>query len=81
VDEIAFLMQISPSLVQAYQTLYEQYNTPEYQERHDEIIATVKTRGFRPSQLENEPEPAEAEKTATLPCRGIHPNDRGIWPG
>ena len=29
VDEIAFLMQISPSLVRAYQELYERYNTPE----------------------------------------------------
>jgi transposase len=41
VDEIAFLMQISPSLVRAYQELYERYNTPEYQERIEEIIATV----------------------------------------
>jgi hypothetical protein len=62
VDEIAFLMQISPSLVQAYQALYEQYNTPDYQERLDEIVATIKARGFRPSQLENESQPAEAEK-------------------
>jgi hypothetical protein len=62
VDEIAFLMQISPSLVRVYQKLYEQYNTPEYQERIEEIIATVKARGFRPSQLEHEIEPIEAEK-------------------
>jgi hypothetical protein len=62
VDEIAFLMQISPSLVQAYQELYEQYNTPEYQERIEEIIATVKRRGFRPSQLEDENEPSEGKK-------------------
>ncbi len=49
VDEIAFLMQISPSLVRQYQALYERYNTPAYQSRIDEIIGTVKARGFRPS--------------------------------
>lgn len=52
VDEIAFLMQISPTLVRQYQELYERYGVSEYQERIDEIIATVKARGFRPSQLE-----------------------------
>jgi len=52
VDEIAFLMQISPALVRQYQELYERYSMPEYQERINEIIATVKARGFRPSQLE-----------------------------
>ena len=62
VDEIAFLMQISPALVRQYQHLYERYNIPEYQERIDEIIATVKARGFRPSQLNDESEPSEAEK-------------------
>jgi hypothetical protein len=62
VDEIAFLMQISPSLVRAYQELYERYNTPEYQERIEEIIATIKRRGFRPSQLEDECEPSEVKK-------------------
>jgi hypothetical protein len=62
VDEVAFLMQISPSLVRAYQALYERYDTPEYQERIDEIIATVKTRGFRSSQLEDEPGASTAEK-------------------
>ena len=67
VDEIAFLMQISPSLVHAYQELYERYNTLEYQERIEEIIATVKARGFRPSQLENENEPAEGKKGGTEP--------------
>lgn len=51
VDEIAFLMQISPSLVQAYQELYEHYNTPEYQERLEEIIQQVKSQRFRPEQL------------------------------
>lgn len=50
-DEIAFLMQISPALVRQYQDLYERYNTPEYHERIKQIIATVKARGFRPSQL------------------------------
>jgi hypothetical protein len=62
VDEMAFLMQASPSLVRAYQALYEQYDTPEYQERIEEIIATVKLRGFRPNQLANSSEPARAEK-------------------
>lgn len=62
VDEIAFLMQISPTLVRQYQELYQRYNTPEYQERINEIIAMVKGRGFRPSQLDSESDPAEAEK-------------------
>jgi hypothetical protein len=62
VDEIAFLMQISPSLVRAYQELYEQYDIPEYQERINEIIATVKTRGFRPSQLEDKSPALKAKK-------------------
>jgi hypothetical protein len=48
--------------VQAYQELYERYNTPEYQERIAEIVATVKRRGFRPSQLEDECEPGEVKK-------------------
>ncbi len=52
VDEIAFLMQISPSLVRQYQALYQRYNTPAYQGRIGEIIRLVKARGFRPSQLE-----------------------------
>lgn len=60
--EIAFLMQISETLVCQYQSLYERYNTAEYQQRINEIIATVKARGFRPSQLETEGEPAEGEK-------------------
>ena len=51
VDEIAFLMQISPSLVQAYQELYEHYNTPEHQERLEEIIQQVKSQHFKPEQL------------------------------
>jgi hypothetical protein len=54
VDEIAFLMQISPALVRQYQELYEHYDTPEYRERINEIIATVRVRGFRPSQLNDE---------------------------
>jgi hypothetical protein len=54
-------MQISPSLVRAYQALYERYDIREYQERIDEIIATVKTRGFRPSQLEDETGASAAE--------------------
>jgi len=62
VDEIAFLMQISSSLVRAYQEVYEQYDTPEYQERIEEIIATVKRRGFRPNQLANPSELGRAEK-------------------
>ena len=62
VDEIAFLMQISPALVSQYQELYQRYNLPEYQERLAQIIATVKARGFRPSQLEAESEPATVQK-------------------
>ena len=58
VDEIAFLMQISPTLVGAYQELYQRYNIPPYQERIDEIIDQVKRQRFRPSQLEQ----AEVEK-------------------
>ena len=54
IDEIAFLMQISVGLVRQYQDLYERYNLPEYQERIEEMLATVKARGFRPSQLEAE---------------------------
>jgi hypothetical protein len=61
VDEIAFLMQISPGLVRAYQDLYERYNQPPYQERIDEIIDQVKRRHFRPSQLE----PLAVEKGGT----------------
>jgi hypothetical protein len=62
VDEIAFLMQISPALVRQYQELYERYSVSEYQERIDEIIATVKARGFRPSQLEAAAQPLSAQK-------------------
>ena len=62
VEEIAFLMQISPALVRQYQALYEQYNLPEYQQRLDEIIAPVKARGFGPSQLEENLEPLLAQK-------------------
>ena len=65
VDEIAFLMQISPALVRAYQELYQRYDRPQYRERIAEIVATVKTRGFRPSQLEIETAPEEAEKGGT----------------
>jgi len=67
VDEIAFLMQISASLVRQYQELYRRYDTSEYRERIDEIIAMIKARGFRPSQLEEESEPAEAEKRGMTP--------------
>jgi hypothetical protein len=66
VDEIAFLMQISPTLVAQYQALYERFNVPAYQARIDEIIATVKARGFRPSQLENEAGPCQVEKKGAL---------------
>ena len=62
VDEIAFLMQISPTLVRAYQELYEQYDIPEYRPRIDEMIAAVKARHFRPSQLEDVSEPTGAKK-------------------
>jgi len=65
VDEIAFLMQISPTLVCRYQELYEQYNTPEYAERIEEIISTVRARASRPSQLDGESAlPSEGKKGA-----------------
>jgi hypothetical protein len=67
VDEIAFLMQILPALVRQYQALYEQYNTPEYQGRIDEIIRMVKARGFRPRQLDSESDPDETEKGGMQP--------------
>lgn len=63
VDEIAFLMQISPSLVRAYQELYQRYNRSPYQERIEEIIDQVKRQHFRPSQLER----VEVEKGGTRP--------------
>jgi len=62
VDDISFLMQISPALVREYQQLYQRYSVPEYQERLAEIIAMVKARGFRPSQLDDESAPPEASK-------------------
>jgi len=67
VDEIAFLMQISPSLVGAYQELYRQYNTPEYQERIDEILTVVKARGFQPGDLTDNSEPSEVKKGGLQP--------------
>ncbi len=66
VDEIAFLMQISPSLVGQYQSLYQGYNTPTYQGRIDEIIHTVKARGFRPSQLEQDVETKEEASSEAI---------------
>jgi len=42
VSEIAFIVQISPNLVRKYQGLYEKFNTPEYSERIEEIIAQFK---------------------------------------
>jgi hypothetical protein len=62
VEEMAFLMQVSPSLVRTYQALYERYNRPEYEERIEEIMATVKSGGMHASQLEEETELGEAEK-------------------
>lgn len=56
-EEIAFLMQISPALVRQYQDLYTRFNVPAYQERIDEMIALVKARHFRPSRLASVPEP------------------------
>lgn len=61
-NEIAFLMQISPALVRQYQDLYQRYNTPEYQERLNEITAAVRANGFRPSQLDSETSLPEVEK-------------------
>ena len=66
VEEIAFLMQISAGLVRQYQALYERYNLPEYQERIEEMIATVKARGFRPSQLETQEQSAEGQKRGQM---------------
>jgi len=66
-DEIAFLMQISPALVLEYQRLYEHYSVPKYQERIDEIIAMVKARQFLPSQLGDEPGTSEPQKRGLLP--------------
>lgn len=62
VDEIAFLMQISAALVQQYQELYQRYDTPEYRERINEIITLIKSRGFRPGQLEAASAPAADAK-------------------
>ena len=70
-EEIAFLMQISPSLVRQYQALYEHYNTPVYQARINEIIRLVKARGFRPSQLEKQA--SEEETTESTQKKGIQP--------
>ena len=42
VSEIAFIVQISSNLVRKYQGLYEKFNTPEYSERIEEIIAQFK---------------------------------------
>lgn len=42
VSEIAFLVQISPSLVKKYQQLYQKFNTAEYSERIEEIITQFK---------------------------------------
>ena len=66
VDETAFLMQISVGLVRQYQDLYERCNLPEYRERIEEMIATVKARGFRPSQLETEAQSAEGQKRGQM---------------
>lgn len=62
VDEIAFLMQISPALVREYQRLYERYDVPEHRERIDAIIAMVKARGFQPSQLEGKKAAPQSKK-------------------
>jgi transposase len=67
VEEIAFLMQISSGLVRQYQALYERYSLPEYQERIEEMIATVKARGFRPSQLEAEAQSQAGQKKGQMP--------------
>jgi len=67
VDEIAFLMQISPALVRQYQELYRRYSSSGYQERIKEIIAMVKGHGFRPGQLDSVSDPAEAEKGGAQP--------------
>ena len=55
-------MQISPSLVSAYQELCQQYNTSEYQERIQEILTVVKARGFQPSDLTDNAALSEVKK-------------------
>ena len=42
VEEIAFLLQISPALVRQYQALDQRYDQPAYRERIDEVLAMVK---------------------------------------
>ena len=76
VEEIAFLMQISPALVRQYQQLYRRYDIPAYQARIEQIIATVKARGFRPSQLE----PQEAATEAINPAAGQAASKTGTTP-
>lgn len=63
VEEIAFLMQMSPSLVRAYQELYERFDKIPYRERIDELIAQVKNGSFRPGS----PEATESEKGGPRP--------------
>jgi len=58
VEEIAFLMQISPSLVRAYQELYKRFDTSEYRERIGELITQIKNGSARLCQIEA----AEPEK-------------------
>jgi hypothetical protein len=64
-------MQISPALVRQYQELYERYNTPEYRERIDEIITMVKALGFQPSQMDDELEPPQVERSRAKPPAGF----------
>jgi len=45
-EDIAFLVQISPSLVKDYQALYKKYNTPQYKDRLEEILQLVKSKGL-----------------------------------
>jgi len=46
VEDIAFLVQISSSLVKDYQALYKKYNIPQYKDRLEEILHLVKSKGL-----------------------------------
>jgi len=57
VFEIGFLRRISPTLVQQYQALYDEYNTDEYRERLAEIIAQCRSALQRPDTEKGGPTP------------------------
>lgn len=82
-EEVAFLMQISPTLVRQYQALYARYDTPDYQLRIAEIIRLVKARALRPNQMESQLESQADSTSATRPLcteNARSPKKRGIQP-